>query len=297
MKLSFTTLDVFTSTRYLGNPLAIIQVPSSLKSSLTQTQKLAIAKEFNLSETVFMHEAAAGASEVTVDIFTHQAEIPFAGHPTIGSAFYVLSLQGQKHVNTLVTKAGKIPLSLSESGSSAFITAQVPQDVHIHALTLPSPLAAEGQKNPVVSIVNGMTFCYIQLADLEALGKATTNVYGADEMYSNLDRLDEGWRNGLVGTMYFVSQGKDEDGVQKYRTRMWGSREDPATGSASSGLGAWLALQDKAGSGTYSYKLTQGVEMGSKSEIEVVVVRGEEGIKTVALKGTAVQVMEGTLEV
>lgn len=85
--LSFVTLDVFTKTRYTGNPLAIIRVPTSV--TLSQSQKQRIAREFNLSESVFLHEQTAqdrSDKSVRIDIFTAYAEVPFAGHPTVGTA-------------------------------------------------------------------------------------------------------------------------------------------------------------------------------------------------------------------
>lgn len=105
---------------------------------------------------------------------------------------------------------------------------------------------------------------------------------------------------GLVGTMYFVAQGEEEDGRKKYRTRMFGSREDPGTGSGSSGLASWLALQEEKnmGKGPFTYAFTQGVEMGKQNEIFLEVHRTETGdaIEKVFLIGQAVKVMEGKLE-
>ncbi|KAK0114000.1 hypothetical protein ONS95_014243 [Cadophora gregata] len=293
MKLSYTTLDVFTSERYAGNPLAIIRVPSG--TTLTQSQKQAIAAEFNLSEIVFLHLPTEGStsSERKIDIFTHEAEVPFAGHPTIGTSHYLLHTTSQD-VKTVITKAGKIPIEKDEQTGQ--VKAEIPFDFHIHEKTFESPL--NGIKNPVTSIVNGMSFIYVVLPDLETLAKAKENLHGNTYDPSV---LDDGWKNGLVGTMYLVAQGTDEFGRKKYRTRMFGSREDPGTGSASSGLGCWLAGQeDKSlGKGPFKYAFTQGVEMGRKNEIGVEVTRGEngEGIKRVVLSGTATPVMEGTLEV
>lgn len=88
MSLSFNTLDVFTNARYSGNPLAIVHVPAGL--DLSQTRKQAIAREFNLSETVFLHPAVPGSPNVfPVDIFTADEELPFAGHPTVGSGWFL----------------------------------------------------------------------------------------------------------------------------------------------------------------------------------------------------------------
>lgn len=147
-----------------------------------------------------------------------------------------------------------------------------------------------------------MSFIFVQLPDLEILAKANKNLnvveYGSTY---NPIALDEGWQNGLVGTMYLVAQGTDEYGRKKYATRMFGSREDPGTGSASSGLGCYLALKEpkEAGNGPFKYSFTQGVEMGRRNNIAVEVTRGEGGvgIEKVVLSGAAVKVMEGSLEV
>ncbi|KAL2063902.1 hypothetical protein VTL71DRAFT_4396 [Oculimacula yallundae] len=293
MQLSYTTLDVFTSTRYTGNPVAIVRVPANI--SLTQTQKQAIASEFNLSEIVFLHLPASGTASSTrkIDIFTHQAEVPFAGHPTIGSSHYLLHTTSQD-VNTVVTKAGEI--AIEKDTQTGEVKAEIPFSFHIHEKTFQSSL--NGVQNPVASIVNGMSFIYVLLPDLETLAKAKENLNG--DTY-NPSALDEGWKNGLVGTMYLVPQRTDEFGRKMYRTRMFGSREDPGTGSASSGLACWLAGQEEKakGSGPFRYVFTQGVEMGRKNVIGVEVSRGDDGesIKKVVLSGTAVTVMEGTLEI
>ena len=295
MKLSFTTLDVFTTLRYAGNPLAVIKVPASEKASLSQIQKLAIAKEFNLSEIVFLHLPAAGASyeEVSIDIFTSNAEIPFAGHPTIGSSHYLLHSLG-KDTKAVITKAGRIPISVDPL--TKHVKAAIPQKFHVHQKTFTSELNTLA--NPLTSIVKGMSFILTVLPDLETLAKAHQNIHG--DTYDS-SPLDEDWQVGLVCTMYIVSQGADDFGSKRYRTRMFGTREDPGTGSASSALGCWLALQEKkeAGKGPFKYVLTQGVEMGKKNDISVEVTRDEAGtgIGEVVLSGPAVEVMEGTLEV
>ena len=298
MKLSFITVDVFTSTRYAGNPLAIVEVPANQKETLTQAQKQAIAAEFNLSETVFVHLAAPDAkdtNEFIVDIFITKAEIPFAGHPTIGSAYYLLHLQ-QQPAEAVITKAGRIPISIDPV--SKIVKASTPHDFHVHEITFTSQLT--GKPSPCVAIVKGMNFILVPLPDLPALAHAVENLC-ADSY--NTSVLDAGWQtSGIIGTMYYVFQGVDEAGNKMYRTRMHGmSTEDPGTGSASCALGSWLALQESTheGKGPFRYAFTQGVEMGRRNEIAVEVVRDEKGtgIESVVLSGTAVKVMEGNLEV
>lgn len=288
MRLSFITLDVFTKTRYAGNPLAIVLVPSEHHQTLTQSQKQSIAAEFNLSETVFMHHVSE--SPVIIDIFTSIAEIPFAGHPTIGSAWYVLQFQG-KNAESLQTKAGRIPISLGDG----LIRAAIPHNIHIHSRIFNCSLS--GQASPIVSVVKGMSFILACVPDLAALGKAKATLY--EDAY-NPDILDADWKEGLIGTLFYAPQGVDPSGHRAFRTRMHGSREDPATGSASSALGAYLALNEPAemGNGPFRYVLTQGVEMGKKSDIVVDVTRAGPGvIQSIFLSGTAVMVMQGTLEI
>ncbi|KAG9232151.1 phenazine biosynthesis protein-like protein phzf family [Amylocarpus encephaloides] len=301
MKLDFTTLDVFTAERYQGNPLSIIRVPANLKSSLSQEQKQIIAKEFNLSEIVFLHlPTDPNSVERNIDIFTSYAEVPFAGHPAVGTSFFLLNPPeagrtiGDENVRTLITKAG--PISITPNGEG--VKAIIPQNFHRHTKSYTSPLIP-GVENPICSIVKGMSFIYVELPDLAMLAKVTAQDGNLESNpYTGCNDLDEGWREGLVGTMYFVDQGLDANGERKYRTRMIASREDPGTGSASSGLGCYLALRNWGhGRRTEKFRFTQGVEMGRRNEIAVEVEVEEGVVKEVLLGGEAVVVMEGSLEI
>ncbi len=300
-QFSFLTLDVFTTTRYTGNPLAIIKIPQSL--SLSQTQKQRIAREFNLSETVFLHEQTQSDKDdqsVRIDIFTSYAEIPFAGHPTVGTANYLLRLlkdDSLNHVKSLQLKAGRFAISHNPAVAGGGVQIAVAHNVHLHD----SPFAdASFGKHPVFSIVKGMTFILPQLTDVDALGSEARNLLDVSETYKAYNKLDEGWREGLIGAYFYVDQGTSADGVRNLRTRMFASREDPATGSAASALTSYLALQEGK-AGRYKYAIIQGVEMGQKSEIfvEIGVKDGKDGaeIEEVLLSGSAVQVMQGTLEI
>ncbi|KIY04222.1 uncharacterized protein Z520_00916 [Fonsecaea multimorphosa CBS 102226] len=319
-QLSFVTLDVFTSTRYTGNPLALVKVPQHV--ALSQSQKQRIAREFNLSETVFLHEPTTQADvddndnpqTARVDIFTAQAELPFAGHPTVGAANYLLRLLGgddnlaaSKRVTALQTKAGRIPISLNPAGDGCQIS--VAHNLHVHA----SPYGGKPFGHyPVVSIVKGMTFILAQLPDLAALATtATENLIGADATYTSSARdLDVGWREGMVVTYFFVDQADQSGphlsggGARTIRTRCFAEREDPATGSAACALASYLSLQTGK-AGRYRYAIVQGVEMGQRSELYVeIAVKDAAGdgdgrleIEEVLLSGSAVQVMQGTLEI
>lgn len=317
----FITLDVFTTTAYEGNPLSIIRIPSSLRHLLTPARKQLIATEFNLSESVFIHEALdPGVREWEIDIYTTQDELPFAGHPTIGAACYVLgnSREGEEAIRdgVFITRAGRVPISRVEDRSGLRVQIEVPHHVHVHAhtmgdlqghvpgLSLPRELFEAEMRAPMVSIVKGMTFLLVRLETLEMLGRVQTT--SAELSFHGV--LDAGWAEGFVARYYYVvektsslngngiGKGKDVD-VVRIRTRMLEEKmEDPATGSAASALGCYLALQDGA---TKRFEMVQGVEMGRRSVIGVEVVVDEMGkkVESVRLSGSAVQVMEGNLSI
>ncbi|CAJ2511415.1 Uu.00g070400.m01.CDS01 [Anthostomella pinea] len=294
MSLTFTTLDVFTSTRFRGNPLAIVQVPTG--TDLSQEQKQLIAREFNFSETVFLHEqtdADVKARNARIDIFTPYAEVPFAGHPTIGTSTYLAQHLKLDSAKTLITKAGPLPFKALGDGAQLAVA----HDVHIHN----RPFAdTEFGHYPVVGIVKGMTFILANQPDLEALAKPTENLLGSIAgVYTSHGALDEGFRVGIVVSYFFVDLGTDADGTRKLRTRSLGSREDPATGSAASALCSFLSLTERDGPLVRRYAITQGVEMGRQSEISVqVTVNGARtGVEEVLLSGTAVKVMEGKVDI
>lgn len=132
MELSFTTLDVFTRTRFEGNPLAVVRVPAALRDALTPERKQAVAREFNLSETVFLHEPAdsdeATTTVLEIDIFTVDQELPFAGHPAIGTA-----VLARHHlypaVDTLLTRSGPIRLLPPDPPGSRAVRARIAHNV------------------------------------------------------------------------------------------------------------------------------------------------------------------------
>lgn len=318
MELPFETYDVFTETRYRGNPLAVVTIPANLPAKPTQAQKQAIAAEFNLSETIFIHEAAdpSTATSRSVDIFVTNAEIPFAGHPTIGAAVSLLNGGGGGSVvDTIVTKAGPIPVS--STGPRA-ARAAIPHNVRLHAKRLrdlpasyhaglsevPALRAAE-LAAPVYSIVKGMTFILVELDSLDALAQATGSSFTGPvaALLDGEDGEEGGWNTGLCCRFYFVRTGARapaaDDGVEvvTLRTRMIDALcEDPATGSASSALCCYLSQQlGEQTSPRRRYELTQGVEMGRESNIVVDITIKDAAIDQVHLSGKAVKIMKGTL--
>ncbi|KAK0440313.1 hypothetical protein EV421DRAFT_793380 [Armillaria borealis] len=295
--LHYTTLDVFTTTPFQGNPLAVVHLSSP--ESVSQQQRLLIAREFNFSETVFVHDQEESLdSEVVfaISIFTPSQELPFAGHPTVGAGRYLLSKTGKDKL-TLRTKAGNVLVSSEDTG----VRLKVPVDFKVHAPYLNDILkakqlaledkdyvnGAEGAE-PVVSIVKGMSFIMLELSSSEALGK----LQSYSQWFSLPDEHLGDWKGGggLAKLYAFVQMA---DG--SIRTRMFkGNYEDPATGSAACALGSWLGQQN--GDGKWSFKLVQGVEIGRRSEITVFATISDGQVVSIELAGNAVQVMEGKMQ-
>lgn len=314
MELPFVTLDVFTKTRFKGNPLAVVTIPADLPAPPSQAQKQAIAREFNLSETVFVHDvpdSAAGNDvnhERRIDIFLTNMEIPFAGHPTIGAAVELLHNRGVP-LRRVLAKAGAI--DIAQVGDDA-VSAGIPHNMRVHekrvgdlqdlkALGIElseDPTIRQAELNaPVVSIVNGMAFVLVELPDLEHLAK----VRGTRWDLATVELLDDGWRSGFMGPYYYVRTGGGDD-VVSLRTRLiLAAEEDPATGSAASALTGYLSLQGAATAGdaerNIKYEVTQGVEMGRESNILVDVGVKAGKVDTITLSGTATRVMSGTVTI
>ena len=318
--LDFATVDVFTTERFLGNPLAIVHVPKD--SVLEQDQKQLIAREFNFSETVFVHEDDNSPDGRRFDIFTIAEELPFAGHPTIGTLCYL----GQLGVNRgpspqpikLRAKAGTISALYDHGTRSA--RADIPHNLHIHSTLIDMSHVFESQPQieksmmailqshenandfstfPLVSIVKGMTFMMVKLPQvsecLEALRVSPIPIAPNDT------KLDDEWSPSFVAPYFYVILPRTETGVTKIRTR-WIEPfigEDPATGSAACGLAAYLSLQAGGAHQTFKYDIEQGIEMGRRSQIGVEVALDESGktVKRVSLSGSAVLVTRGTIEV
>lgn len=318
----------------LKNPLAIVVVEDNERAALDKDDssdiKQLIAKEFNLSETVFLYlrpnetlsSPDRSSSEREIRIYTIESELPFAGHPTIGTAYFIRKHLGWDFVNTITPRAGPIHLTSADDGS---VTAQIPHDVHLHSRTLRS-LYELGDKEvtaqiepalhdeeeirnaeldaPMFSIVKGMTFLLVELPSIEHLGKV--NVGKRLDLGNYVSLLDAGsWGHGFTARYYYVRQtvAAAEDGTrtETIRSRMVElGFEDPATGSAASALSCHLSLNgdmDEA-----RYRITQGVEIGRKSDIEVSVVssaaeHGARSVKEVRLGGSARVVMSGTIDV
>lgn len=236
MQLPFTTLDVFTKKRYCGNPLAVVRVPASLRTQLSEEQKQKVANEFNLSEITFLHEPTKEEPDIAdYDIFTALSRMSFAGHPTIGTSIYVATHANvYPEVKRLRTIAGIIPFEFDKNSGVSAVA--IPHDVYVHKARLPHPFpgpetnGSSSSTVPLVSIVKGMAFNLIPMANLESLALPTEGLLPVSKLYDR-EHLDpgSGFDVGYTGSFFYVDLGEnlEDPGRRLLRTRSLGSREDP----------------------------------------------------------------------
>jgi trans-2,3-dihydro-3-hydroxyanthranilate isomerase len=289
---AFVTLDVFTNQRFGGNPLAVF--PDARGMSDAEMQSL--AAEFNLSETTFVLPAADGANTARVRIFNRTAEMPFAGHPNVGTGF-VLAGMGRDTGGVLRFEeiAGLVEVRADRDAKGQLTGAVIDAP---RALALGPELTA-GQvatclgidaagvvttaHSPVQASV-GVDFFFAQVTP-EALGRAGPDLAGFRQVQAETDA-------GSDRLSLFV-YAPDADG-KTVRARMFaplsGTFEDAATGSASATLGALLLSLTSADEA--SYEIIQGVEMGRPSLLKVSARRAADGVRA-SVGGGCVPVFKG----
>jgi len=291
--LTFHTLDVFTDTPYRGNPLAVVLGADDLKPAQMQT----MAAEFNLSETIFVQAPQNPAHTARVRIFFPTAEIPFAGHPTIGCAIHLATARHTGDFTThlvLEEEAGLVPVTVTRLGQD--IRAEFVAPVLPHATT-PVPPAdlisralgldavAFGSHQPGV-FQGGPRFLFVPVASLDDLARAAPQ----DPAWSQAMTLAD------VQMAYLYTPGTGCD----YRARMFapgtGTYEDPATGSASAILAAQLLASGALRPGTNHITLHQGVEMGRASTI-LLTAECDPTLTQIRIAGSAVPISQGQIRI
>jgi len=293
MEHRFHTLDVFTTTRFEGNPLAVITDGDGLTSDVM----LAIAREMNLSETVFVQKPTEDEALARLRIFTTREELKLAGHPVIGTWFLLAELgvvpaqEGGVHI-LQQTGAGVLPVEIRFKNGrpqrvtmtqkeAAFRPAKIRKPALAAALGI-SPKDFDPQlESEYVS--TGIFNLMVPLRSRAALGKIQMNM-------NELRRLLG--KNGAMAYCFACANG----GKAFSRGMLpWELYEDAATGSAAGSLGAYLVRHGKLSAG-HMLSILQGVEMGRPSHIEVEVTQS--GRKLVPrVSGAAVRVFEGTIRI
>jgi trans-2,3-dihydro-3-hydroxyanthranilate isomerase len=301
MRYRFYTADVFTDRPFGGNQLAVI--PDA--RGLTQAQMQSVTREFNYAESTFVLPPENPANTRRVRIFTPRNEIPFAGHPTVGTAFVLaaigdVTLTGDETRIVLEEGVGPVPVKIrARDGKPVFAQLQAARPPEFG----PEPPAAE-QLAAAVSltagdllpgrtpcgVTAGLPFLFMPVRDRNAVARARIN----------MDAWERAVANWWTSNIFVFALGGERPGSDIH-ARMFapgeGIPEDPATGSACAALGGLLAHLDGRASGTLRWIVEQGFEMGRPSILEVEADR--EGGRTTAVRvgGAVVMMSEGTIDV
>ncbi len=301
MKLNFVTVDVFTGTQFAGNPLGVVLNAEGLSGGQMQ----AIAAEFNLAETTFVLPPKDPANTAEVRIFTPRYEMPFAGHPNVGTAFALAragTSYGRAIARDAVTfeeKAGIVPISLLRDGDAVTgarlaspqaltLGAEIPAELIASACSL-SVDDIETANHPPIIASCGAPFV---VAELKGRSRLIAAAARSDVFLRDIAKLPV--------TSIFIYTRVAESGLD-IRARMFaphhGIAEDPATGSANVALVGLLAKLRPEPDLRISRTIAQGVEMGRPSLLQADAEKKDGTVTATYVGGRCVPVMSGTIEI
>ena len=295
MPRRYAILDVFTATPLEGNPLAVVLDSKGLSAEAMQK----IAAEFNLSETVFISPASKPVHTAAARIFTPKRELPFAGHPTVGTAVLLASeLPGASLGDAIVIleeQVGAVRCGVTLHGSHGhawFDAPRLPQsagdaahkDVLAVALGLdPRDIGFENHVPTVYDV--GFPFVFVPVANLAAIAKAAANL--------------SAWQSAFGTRPAYLYTRETEIVARQFHSRMFGPidgiAEDPATGAAAIGLAGVLQRFDAHPNGNHKLIIEQGFEMGRPSILQLEIDVEGASLAKVRLGGEAVIVARGEL--
>jgi trans-2,3-dihydro-3-hydroxyanthranilate isomerase len=298
----FIQLDVFTQTALAGNPLAIF--PDA--RGLADVEMQALAREMNLSETTFIlpRGAATEAREgKKVRIFTVEAELPFAGHPTLGTALYLYASESnQKNPAeiTLDLKAGKIPVRFtanSENAGGDRVDGQVFGEMRQRDPEFETPLSRDDVAHvigiavdeihsewPIQPVSTGLTFTIVPFRNRQTL---------SDLKFSYIQAADF-LRDTGANFFYFLCPERREGRLEARARMFFYGGEDPATGSAAGCAASWMVQHGVANSDE-QVVIRQGIECRRPSEMHVSATREGQRVTNVRVGGYAVEILRGTV--
>jgi len=293
MRRRFVTLDVFTGKRFAGNPLAVVLEPEGLDTAAMQR----IAREFNLSETVFVQPPENNVHRARLRIFTPGRELPFAGHPTVGTAV-LLGLQGKGGDFVLEETVGLVPCRVEARGEGGRATFDIPR--------LPAREGGASDSAKVAAALgisaadigfDGLTcerwsagnpFTVVPVKSIDVVGSCRPEP----------SRFEAAFGGGFSAP--FVVSRQTADAGHDFHARMFapgtGISEDPATGSAAASFAGYLAAHGGYKDGEHLVHIEQGYEMGRPSLIELTLKIGGGKLAGASIGGSAILVMEGTIE-
>lgn len=303
MQLDYHVLDVFTDQRFSGNPVAVVLDAGRLKSS----DMASIAREFNLAETVFIVPPENAAHTARMRIFTPTRELPFAGHPTVGTAALLASLKagpGNGEHDAIVAleqgigtvrvgvrvRAGCVPFAEFDAPRLPEMVGVAPASENIADALGLIPREIGFENHVPRKIDAGTAFLHVPVASLDALSKARVNTV---EWARTIEPLD------CLGVYLYTRQCVHT--TSAFHARMFapgvGVYEDPATGSAAVGFAAAAFAYDEYPDGVHKRVIEQGFEMGRPSTIFLTLVAKGGKLTVVRIGGHAVHVAEGKLRV
>jgi trans-2,3-dihydro-3-hydroxyanthranilate isomerase len=290
--------DVFTDTRFGGNQLAVL--PEA--DGLSDTQMQQVAREFNFSESTFVLSPSAQGQSRRVRIFTPATELPFAGHPNVGTAFILASTGAFGSIDRTITvtfeeKAGLVAITIRRQEGRLWCELSAPARLSLgksvsaesvaSAVSLAASDVVTTTHEPQVATV-GLPFLMVELKDRSALARARIRAEGFDALAAQAVTPD---------VHLYVKSGDEFD----IRARMFapfdGVPEDPATGSANCALAGLLSHYSPVANGSFQWRIAQGVEMGRPSVLYARAEKKDGVVVATRIGGTSVLVSEGTIEV
>lgn len=297
----YSILDVFTQKAFTGNPLAVVRDCDGLDAAQMQ----GIAAEFNLSETVFVLPPLARSATARLRIFTPKAEVPFAGHPTIGAAILLAGLEAppgsQRETTTIIleeeacTLTCRVRRAPGEVADASFALPRLPVETglappaeHIAAaLGLAPKDIGFGPHRPSIFSA-GMPFAFVPVAGLATIARAQPDPSCFDKVFSGLD-----------AAAAYLYTSDTVDPAHAFHARMFspglGIVEDPATGSAVAALAGVLMTFEAPGDGHQTQVIEQGYEIGRPSLITLCLDIEAGALKRASIGGHAVLTAEGSL--
>ncbi len=287
-KLPFVQLDVFSSRPLEGNPLAVF----SDGRGLSDQEMQALAREMNLSETTFIlpRDAATERKHGTrVRIFTPTEELPFAGHPTLGTAFFLRGSSGTSEI-ALELNVGKVPVRFEEARGQPLFGEMTQVDPkfgpqHDREAVVRVAGLRDGDIDPslpIQTVSTGLPFTVVPLRGLEIIERLSIDVA------SSAEYLEQSGGKFF----YFVSRETVDGAARLHARMMFYSGEDPATGSAAGCAAAWMVAHGVA-QPDERVLIEQGVEMKRPSRIFVRASRRDDRVVNVRVGGNVVEVLRG----
>jgi trans-2,3-dihydro-3-hydroxyanthranilate isomerase len=298
MKYQYHICDVFTETPFGGNQLAVFPQAVGLTAELMQK----IAREFNFSESAFVFPAESGHTN-KVRIFTPTKELPFAGHPNIGTAFTLATIGafgniGQSADIVFEEQAGPVPITIRRQADGRFwCELKAPQPLSLGQSISADQLAQAVGLNPADILTTthppqeasvGVPFLMAELGSRAALERARPN----------LEKLEALAAARISADIHlYLRSGDDFDIRARMFAPLDGVPEDPATGSANCALAGLLTHYNHQQNGRFQFRIAQGVEMGRPSLLDARAEKHNGLVTAVWIGGNSVMFSEGAIEV